>query len=108
MTIADKQRVLSTHLEAYSARPVELEADDGADGVCEGCEWPAVVGVEDSPGFQVRDRLFDSPADFVDGGVELLFPVEEFAVRWFPDGRDHVEPRVAFAACPGLRSHSVT
>src|SRR5437588_3093746 len=31
-------------LEAYSARPVELEADDGADGVCEGCEWPAVVG----------------------------------------------------------------
>ena len=39
--------------------------------------------MEDSPGLQVRDRLFDSPADFVDGGVELLLPVEEFAVWWF-------------------------
>src|SRR5947209_20431577 len=98
MTIADKQRVLSTHLEAYSARPVELEADDGAEGVCEGCEWPAVVGVEDSQGCQVRDRLFDSPADFVDGGIELLFAVEESEVRSFPDGRDHVEPGLALVA----------
>ena len=51
--------------------------------------------MEDSPGFQVRDGLFDSPADFVDGGVELLLPVEEFAVRWFSDGSDHGEADVS-------------
>jgi hypothetical protein len=38
--------------------------------------------------------LFDSPADFVDGGVELLLPVEKFAVWWFSDGSDHAEADV--------------
>src|SRR5947209_9902226 len=51
--------------------------------------------MEDSPGLQVRDRLFYSPADFVEGGVELFFPVEEFAMRWFSDGNDHAETEVA-------------
>ena len=41
-----------------------------------------------------RDRLFDYPADFVDGGVELLLPVEKFAARWFSDGGDHAEADV--------------
>jgi hypothetical protein len=56
--------------------------------------------VENSPGFQVRDRLFDSPADFVDGGVELLLPIEKLTVWWFSDGRDHAEAEVAFVADP--------
>jgi hypothetical protein len=75
-------------MEAYSRGSVELQPDDGADGVGEGCERPAVVGVENSPDLQVRDRLFDSSADFVDGGVEFLLPVEKFAVWWFFDGSD--------------------
>ena len=58
--------------------------------------------MEDSPGLQVRDCLFDSPADFVDGGVELLLPVEKFAVWWFFDRSDHVEADVAFVADPVL------
>jgi hypothetical protein len=55
--------------EAYSGGPVELEPDDGADGVREGYERLAVVGVEDSPDLEVRYCLLDSPADFVDGGL---------------------------------------
>jgi hypothetical protein len=32
-------------------------------------EWSAVVGVEDSPGFDVGVDLLDDPAEFVDAGV---------------------------------------
>ena len=56
--------------------------------------------MEDSPGLQVRDRLFDSPADFVEGGLELFFPAEEFTVRWFSDRSDHAEAEIAFVADP--------
>ena len=56
--------------------------------------------MEDSPGLQVRDRLFDSPTDFVDGGVELFLPVEKLAVWWLFDGSDHAEADVAFVADP--------
>src|SRR5690349_10919132 len=56
--------------------------------------------MEDSPGLQVRDRLFDSPADFVEGGIELFFPVEEFAMRWLSDRSDHAQAEIAFVADP--------
>lgn len=59
--------------------------------------------MEDSPCLQVRDRLFDSPSDFVEGGVELFFPVEEFAVWWFSDGSEHAEAEVAFVTDPVVR-----
>ena len=56
--------------------------------------------MEDSPGLEVRDRLLDSPADFVEGAVELFFPVEKFTVRWFSDRSDHAEAKIAFVADP--------
>jgi hypothetical protein len=37
----------------------------------------AVVGVEDPPGLEVRDGLFDQIPDLVDGGVEFLLPVQQ-------------------------------
>jgi len=32
-------------------------------------EGSSIVGVEDSPGFDVGDGLFDPPAELVDAGV---------------------------------------
>lgn len=54
----------------------------------------------DAPGLEVRYGSLDDVADFVDGGVELLFPVEEFAVGGFLDWGDHPASLVSFVACP--------
>jgi len=56
--------------------------------------------VHDGPVLEVRDYLLDHPADLVDSGVELFLPVKQFAVRWFPEWRDHFVADVALVAYP--------
>lgn len=89
-----------TEKEAYSRGGPEVESDDGCDGLWECVDGAAVVGVGDAPCFEVRDGSFDDIADFVDGGVEFLFPVEEAAMGGLLDGGDHSASLVAFVADP--------
>lgn len=56
--------------------------------------------MEDSPGLEVRNGLFDDISDFVDRGVEFRLPVQEVPVGGFPDRGDHVVSDVAFVAHP--------
>ena len=44
-------------IEAYSWGVGEYDSEDGVDGGCEGCVRAAVVGVEDAPGFQLRNEF---------------------------------------------------
>jgi hypothetical protein len=42
--------------------------------------------VHDGPVLEVRDYVFDHPPNFIDLGVVLLLPVEQFAACSFPEG----------------------
>ena len=46
-------------------------------------EWGAVVGVEDAPGFEVGDGLFDDVSDFSEFVVEAALVVFEVFLAWF-------------------------
>ena len=55
----------------------------------------AVVGVENTQGFDVRDDMFDDIADAVDGRVGSFISVGEFTIGGFPYGGDHSQSDVA-------------
>lgn len=73
----------------------------------EGGEGSSVVGVEDSPVLEARDRSFDLVADRVHVFVELVFPFECFAVGVLSDGSDHSQADVACVGEPVLRCHAL-
>jgi hypothetical protein len=56
--------------------------------------------VEDSPGLDVGDGLFDDVADCVDVGVEGFLPVEEFSMGRFLDRCEHAVSHVSLVADP--------
>ena len=58
----------------------------------------AVVGVENTQGFDVRDDMFDDIADAVDGRVVSPVAVGEFAMGGFPGGGDHPQSDVALVS----------
>lgn len=77
-----------------------MEGDDRGDGLGEGLDRPTVVGVHDSPGFEVRDGLLDDVADPVDPGFEFLFPAEQFTACGLLDGGEHAVANVPLVAHP--------
>ena len=58
----------------------------------------AVVGVENTQGFDVRDDMFDDIADAVDGRVVSFISVGEFTIGGFPYGGDHSQSDVALVS----------
>jgi hypothetical protein len=62
--------------------------------------------VQDSPGLEVGDDLLDYPSNLVNLGVEFLLPVQQVAMWWFLDWRDHIVADVAFVAYPVSGIHT--
>ena len=61
----------------------------------EGVVRATVIGVQDTPGFEVRDDTFDEVADAVDGRVVSFIGVGEFTMSGFLHGGDHSQSDVA-------------
>ena len=86
------------HLEAYSWDVGEDESGDGLYCGFEGVVGAAVIGVQDTPGLEVRDDTFDEVADTVDGRVVSPVTFGEFTIGGFPGGGDHSQSDVALVS----------
>ena len=64
----------------------------------EGVVGATVIGVQDTPCFEVRDDTFDEVADAVDGCVVSPVGVGEFAMGGFLRGGDHSQSDVALVS----------
>ena len=84
--------------EAYSWGVGEDESGDGLYCGFEGVVGAAVIGVQDTPGLEVRDDTFDEIADTIDGRVVSFIGVGEFTMGGFPGGGDHSQSDVAFVS----------
>src|SRR5262249_33116694 len=87
----------------FTDQSKELQANDGRDGCGECFDGSAVVGVEDTPGFDVGDGSLDHVPNLVDLSVEFLLPVQKLTASRFLDRRDHVVTDVALIADPVSR-----
>ena len=58
----------------------------------------AVIGVQGTPGLEVRDDTFDEIVDTIDGRVVSFIGVGEFTMGGFPGGGDHSQSDVAFVS----------
>jgi hypothetical protein len=56
----------------------EVECSDGVEGCGVGVLGSAVVGVHAPPNLVVGDRAFDHVSNFIDRGIELFLPVDQF------------------------------
>lgn len=74
---------------------MELECDDCGDGFGECVEGSPVVGVKDSPHFEVGDGAFDLVAEGADIVVELFPPVREELSGTLLEWGDHGQAGVA-------------
>lgn len=88
-------RVENQYREVYSGGE-DVEAEYCFDGCGEGCVWAVVVGVEDAPGFEVGDGLFDGPSELVDLGVVVPDSFRHGFPCWFLLWGGHSAPGVAF------------
>ena len=84
--------------EAYSWGVSEDEFRGGLYCGFEGVVGAAVIGVQDTPGLEVRDDTFDEVADTVDGRVVSFIGVGEFTISGFPGRGDHSQSDVAFVS----------
>ena len=76
----------------------EYESENCGDVFREGFQWSSVAGVQDSPGFDVRDGSFDLAADLVNGFVVGSVVGVEGQVRGFSPGGDHGQSDVPLVA----------
>ena len=81
--------------KAYSWGVGEDESRDGLYCGFEGVVGAAVIGVQDTPGLEVRDDTFDEIADTIDGRVVSPVGVGEFTMGGFLHGGDHSQSDVA-------------
>src|SRR5271165_3325186 len=78
----------------------EIQSYSGPVGrhVC--AEWPPVIGVENTPGFEMSDRALDWSTQPIHLGIEFLLPVKQFpALRLLKRG-DEARALVALVADP--------
>src|SRR5271167_2238430 len=66
----------------------EIETDGCAERIKKRVERPAIIGEEDLPGFQVRNRTFDGSADGTDLVIVLMLTHVEFTALWLLCRRD--------------------
>src|SRR5208282_1052378 len=66
----------------------EIETDGCAERIKKRVERPPVIGEEDLPGFQVRNRTFDGSADGTDLVIVLMLTHVEFTALWLLCRRD--------------------
>src|ERR1035441_9895820 len=63
-------------------------------------EWPPVIGVENTPGFEVSDRALDGRTQPIYLGIEFLLPVKQFpALRLLKRG-DEARALITLVADP--------
>ena len=85
-------------MEAYSWGVGEDESGDGLYCGFESVVGATVIGVQDTPGLDIRDDTFDEVADTVDGCVVSPVAVGEFTISGFPGRGDHSQSNVAFVS----------
>src|SRR6266478_3105688 len=61
-------------------------------------EWPPVIGVENTPGFEMSDRALDRGAQLVYLCVEFLLPVKQFTVLRLLERGDEARALIALVA----------
>ena len=84
--VHDGQVVTNRGYEAYSWGVSEDESRDGLYCGFEGVVGAAVIGVQDTPGLEVRDDTFDEIVDTIDGRVVSFISVGEFTMGGFLHG----------------------
>ena len=82
-------------MEVYSRGVGEDESGDGLYCGFEGVVGAAVISVQDTPGFKVRDDTLNKVADAIDGRVVSPVGIGEFTIGGFLDRGDHSQPDVA-------------
>ena len=82
-------------IEAYSWGVGEDESGDGLYCGFEGVVGAAVISVQDTPSFDIRDDTLNKVVDTVDGRVVSPVGVGEFAMGGFLRGGDHSQSDVA-------------
>src|SRR3954452_10339517 len=84
----------------FTSHSVKVEGNDARYRFSEGFERSTVVGVEDSPGLEVRDDLLDDPPSLVDLTVVFLLPRVQFPARRLLVRCQHAVTHVTFVADP--------
>ena len=88
-------------IEAYSWGVGEDESGDGLYCGFEGVVGAAVISVQDTPSFDIRDDTLNKVVDTVDGRVVSPVGVGEFTIGGFLRGGDH--PQTDVALVPTMR-----
>ena len=96
--VSEHQESDLRYSEAYSWGVGEDESGGGLYCGFEGVVGAAVIGVQDTPGLEVRDDTFDEVADTIDGRVVSPVAVCEFTIGGFPGRGDHSQSDVAFVS----------
>ena len=86
------------HLEACSWGVGEGGSRDGLYCGFKGVVGATVIGVQNTPGLEVRDDTFDEIADTIDSRVVSFIAVCEFTIGGFLHGGDHSQSDVAFVS----------
>ena len=90
--------VFAGYSEAYSWGVGEDESRDGLYCGFESVVRAAVIGVQDTPSFEVRDDTFNEIADTIDGRVIPFIGVGEFTMSGFPGRGGHSQTDVALVS----------
>ena len=96
--VSEHQESDLRYSEAYSWGVGEDESGGGLYCGFEGVVGAAVIGVQDTPSFDIRDDTFDEVADTVDGRVVSPVGVGEFTISGFPGRGDHSQTDVALVS----------
>ena len=86
---------VSRYMEAYSWGAGEDEPGDGLYCGFEGVVRAAVISVENTPSFDIRDDTLNEITDTVDGRVVSPVAVGEFTMGGFLRGGDHSQSDIA-------------
>ena len=81
--------------EAYSWGVGEDEPGDGLYCGFESVVRAAVIGVQDTPSFDIRDDTLNEITDTIDGRVVSPVTVGEFTIGGFLSGGDHSQTAIA-------------
>src|SRR5271165_6717755 len=81
----------------------EIQSYGGPVGrhVC--AEWPPVIGVENTPGFEMSDRALDRGTQPIYLGVEFLLPVKQFPASRLLKRGDEARAMIS-AVCVSARA----
>src|SRR5229473_8597939 len=86
----------------------EVQPDSRPIGRGVRAEWPPVIGVENTPGFEMSNRALDRGTQPVYLGIEFLLPVKQFPASRLLKRGDEARALIALVADPaGSGRHDI-